>query len=401
MILEIKKRDRKYRVDGYFQGRRIRASLGTANAGNADAWKEKIKRALESGADCPLWPELQRLLPPQTFRALSQAVGYEEKKAATVHHWKDLVGAVKARDQQRIQLGKLAASTKIRYDQTLASFTTFLGEANLIELRQITRPVVENYKVWRLAKIREKKFSRGGTGVSLDAAILHRTFQFAVEIEMVEKNPVRLEGRPGDSPDRGAQPFNGEHLGKMRQNAGADLLSFLLLRWTGLRGSDAVSLTWAEIDWDGREINRLTVKRKKRVILPIPQELYFALETERDRRRPKEQEHVLVNPTSGRPMTRPRLYQRMLALGKRAGVADSHPHRFRDTLAVDMLARGASPYDVAKLLGDTVATVEKHYAPFVKELRERARRLMENGEGLEKVTGTFWAQSEVGPKRMH
>ena len=61
--------------------------------------------------------------------------------------------------------------------------------------------------------------------------------------------------------------------------------------------------------------------------------------------------------------------------------------------AVDMLARGASPYDVAKLLGDTVATVEKHYAPFVKELRDRARRFMENGEGLEKTHCTIITQS--------
>ena len=95
-------------------------------------------------------------------------------------------------------------------------------------------------------------------------------------------------------------------------------------------------------------------------------------------------------------MTRPRLYQRMLALGKRAGVPDAHPHRHRDTFAVDMLARGASPYDVAKLVGDTVATVEKHYAPLVKELRDRARRIMENGEGLEKPYCTKIAQSQVG-----
>ncbi len=397
MILEITKRGRRYRINGYFQGKRIRASLGTANGGNADAWKEKVRRALESGPDCPIWPELQRLLPPQTFRALTKLVGYEEKTAAIVPSWDDLVGAIEVRDEQRIQLGKLAPTTKVRYDQTLATFTAFLRTVNVSELRQITRPLVERYKVWRLAKIREKKFSRGGTGVILDVAILHRTFHFAVESEMAEKNPVRLEGRPGDSPDRGAQPFTGEHLGKMRQHAGADLLTFLLLRWTGLRGSDAVTLTWAEIDWDAREINRVTAKRKKRVILPIPQEFFFALETERDRRRPEEQERVLLNPASGRPLTRPRLYQRMLALGKRAGVANSHPHRFRDTLAVDMLVRGASPYDVAKLLGDTVATVERHYAPFVKELRERTRRLMENGEGLEKASGTFWAQS-VDPK---
>lgn len=43
-----------------------------------------------------------------------------------------------------------------------------------------------------------------------------------------------------------------------------------------------------------------------------------------------------------------------------------------------MLARGASPYDVAKLLGDTIETVEKHYAEFLRELRERVRRMMES-----------------------
>jgi hypothetical protein len=46
-----------------------------------------------------------------------------------------------------------------------------------------------------------------------------------------------------------------------------------------------------------------------------------------------------------------------------------------------MLARGASPYDVAKLLGDTIETIEKHYAEFVRELRERVRRVMESNEG--------------------
>jgi integrase len=90
----------------------------------------------------------------------------------------------------------------------------------------------------------------------------------------------------------------------------------------------------------------------------------------------------------------------MLAAGKRAGVPDAHPHRYRDTFAVDMLARGASPYDVAKLLGDTVATVEKHYAPFVKELRDRTRRIMESGEGLEKISGTKLAQREEFKSRI-
>ena len=38
-------------------------------------------------------------------------------------------------------------------------------------------------------------------------------------------------------------------------------------------------------------------------------------------------------------------------------------------------------------------------APFVKELRERARRIMESGEGLE-ITGTQRAQESADPKRL-
>jgi hypothetical protein len=65
-----------------------------------------------------------------------------------------------------------------------------------------------------------------------------------------------------------------------------------------------------------------------------------------------------------------------------------------------MLARGANPYDVAKLLGDTVATIEKHYSAFVPELRDRSRRLMENGEGLKKNTYTIFAQQPAKAGRV-
>ena len=123
-----------------------------------------------------------------------------------------------------------------------------------------------------------------------------------------------------------------------------------------------------------------------RVILPIHTELLFGLEAEWERRKPEASDSVLLNPLTCKPLTRPRLYHRMLALGKRASVPDAHPHRFRDTLAVDMLTRGASPYDVAKMLGDTIETVEKHYTPFVRELRERVRMILETVTGLENLS---------------
>jgi integrase len=301
--------------------------------------------------------------------------------------------------EQRKNIGKLQGSTEKRYKVSVREFESFLTTQKVTRLQDITKPLVESFKVWRIQRIKEKKFARGGTGLVLDTAILHRVFAFAVESEMIVRNPVRMEGRPGENPEHGAEPFTANELALLREHAGDDLLTFLLLRWTGFRGSDAVSVNWREVHFDRKEIERVTQKRRKRVILPIHTELLFGLEGEWERRKPDLSDCVLLNPLTSKPLTRPRLYNRMVALGKRAGVPNAHPHRFRDTLAVDMLARGASAYDVAKMLGDTIETVEKHYTPLVRELRERVRMILETGTGLENLSQIRASHPQNGAKR--
>jgi integrase len=393
--MKIKARDGRYWLHGTVAGKFLRLPLGTANKAAASQTAEHVERAIAQGQASLRWIELRKILPLRTFAVLAEIGNYREAKAEIVATWADLEAAFRTKMKQRRLLGKLAESTAIRYEQSLRVFDAFLKVSDVSELPSINRAFVERFKVWRLAEIQKKKFARGGRGLALDVAILHRVFAIGVECELVQKNPVAFEGRPGDSPEHGAQPFRGEQLTKLRRAAGDDLLAFLLLRWTGLRGSDAVRITWDEIEFDAREINRLTLKRKKRVVVPIHTELLFALQAEFNRRKPQPDERVLINPgpwAKSKPLTRPRLYYRMVALGKRAGVPDAHPHRFRDTFAVDMLSRGASAYEVAKLLGDTVDTIERHYAPFVKELRERTRRIMENTEGIERPDCTFITQ---------
>ena len=52
-------------------------------------------------------------------------------------------------------------------------------------------------------------------------------------------------------------------------------------------------------------------------------------------------------------------------IGKLAGI-HAHPHRFRDTFAVELLTQGADIRTVQQLLGhESVRTTEKHYAYFV------------------------------------
>jgi integrase len=381
-MLTIHKRGRVFWSDGIVQGVRVRRPLGTRNSDAAHRILGKLERALAEGAESSLWPDLKQFLPEPTFRVFANVAGYKEPIVKAEPTWTDLSAAFENELHRRVALDKLRESTAVRYRHTAREFKAFLNERKITLLKEITKPFVESFKVWRAARIRTRNFSRGATSLALDAAILHRIFAIGVEYEILEKNPVRMEGRPGDVPERGAQPFSGAQLEKLKQAAGLDQFIFLLLRWTGMRGSDVVGLTWADIHFDRREIERVTQKRRKPVIIPIHSELLFALEVEFDRRSPEPEDQVLPHTREHGRMTRPRLYQRCKAMGRRAGMKDAHPHRFRDTFAVDMLARGATPYDVAKLLGDEIATVEKHYAPFVRELRERVRGLLEGPGGI-------------------
>ena len=385
-MLTVRKRGKTWHAD-LLAGRVhvARGSLGTRNQDAARRLAHKLETALAEGSASPVWPELRTLL-PQDFSRFAAFAGVKDQPLPM---WSDLLKLFTVFAEQRVKIGKLAESTVERYEHTFREFELFLSERKTGLLRDITVPLVEEFKVWRIDRIKKRKQSRGATGAILDVAILHRIFAFAVKRELLQKNPVQLEGRPGDNPDGGAEPFTADELSRLRKHADQDLLCFLVLRWTGFRGSDAVTLLFREIHVGAKEVERLTRKRKKKVVLPIHPELLFALEAERARRDAEPADRVLVNPVTGQPLTRPRLYQRMLALGRRASVSNVHPHRFRDTFAVDLLLRGASPYDVAKMLGDTIETVEKHYMPFVRELRERVRRILENGTGLEELAVTL------------
>jgi len=395
-MIALRKRGKGFHADMLSGETRLRGSLGTRNQDAARRLIHKLETAIAEGPLSSLWPELGDILPKETFVRFADYAGVKERQIPT---WGQLHDSFKVYMEQRVKIGKLCQSTSDRYRHTLREFELFLAEQRVSLLPDVTMPFVENFKVWRIERIKKRKHSRGATGVVLDAAILHGVFSFAVKREMIVKNPVQLEGRPGENPEGGAEPYAADELSRMRQHTEGDLLAFLLLRWTGLRGSDAVALRWREVHTDRKEIERVTQKRRKKVILPIHTELQFALEAERNPRNPEPSDHVLLNPDTGRPMTRPRLYQRIKALGRRAGVVDARPHRFRDTLAVDMLTRGASPYDVAKMLGDTIETIEKHYTPFVRELRERVRGLLETGVGLEELALKAAEQPQITTKK--
>jgi len=60
-----------------------------------------------------------------------------------------------------------------------------------------------------------------------------------------------------------------------------------------------------------------------------------------------------------------------------SGVPNAHPHRFRHTLATEILARGGTLQDVADILGISVKVAEKHYAKWSQARQNRITALME------------------------
>src|SRR5215467_8169876 len=67
----------------------------------------------------------------------------------------------------------------------------------------------------------------------------------------------------------------------------------------------------------------------------------------------------------------------MVAVFRKAQVTGGHPHRFRNTLAVDLLVDGGSIEDVASNLDDSPATIRKHYAAWTESRQERISSLIQ------------------------
>jgi integrase/recombinase XerD len=153
----------------------------------------------------------------------------------------------------------------------------------------------------------------------------------------------------------------------------------LVLRYTGLRVSDAFAFDPRSLE--AREIDSQRVycyyaprqkKTEHPVFLPIPPVI-----AERIISAPRVTERYAF--WDGSPVKR---WNAGLAINfltyleRASGVSNIHPHRFRDTFAVDLLTHGADIRSVSRLLGHkTVATTLQYYEHWMPSDQERLIRV--------------------------
>jgi integrase len=295
--------------------------------------------------------------------------------------WEELFVAYQTRMRSDKMEGVFSESSEKRYLRSLRTFDVYRRTRGIVYLNSISPQIIEDFRVYRVSQEAKRTWM-------VDTSVLHVIFEFAIERKMLSANPVMVKKQKAKTAKAksNSKPFSAEEIAKLRKTAAGsedELLFFVLLR-TGLRASDVLDLRWSEVA-NGRVIKmpKKTARRTNAVVnIPMQPDLRAAIEAERKKRNPGDNDFVVLNPNTSHPFVQTRLYERCQNLGRRAGVPRVNPHRFRGSFVLDCYLRGCDVGQVAAYLGDTVKTVLKHYDFWTSERAAQADEKLLSGVGL-------------------
>lgn len=315
-------------ADGTINGFEYRRSLKTT------AWEEaerKLKQILESPTGDIERPKL-----------IAEATAAYLKDAAGRH---------------------LSKETIRKHKNYLEPFEEFSKSIGKLYLKQITFEDLVNFRAsWADSALSAKKKLerfRGFWNFCKRAGWIDNEYAKNLKLPIVKRIPT--------------MPFTQEEM--MRIFAGCEskprLKAFtMVMRFTGMRIIDALQLREDQV-FPGK-IFLYQQKTGEPVYVPIPPLLNHLLDSLPGRTN----ETYYFWSGNGAPGTGTGNFRRSyLKLFKRIGIVKGHPHRFRDTFAVEQLLSGTPLEDVSVLLGHTsIKTTEESYSPWV---RARLQKLEE------------------------
>lgn len=194
---------------------------------------------------------------------------------------------------------------------------------------------------------------------------LRTFFRFCIDNQWIERN-LALLLKASLVKDKPTLPFSREEMVKIVDKAGDALTFILTLRYTGMRISDAAMLRTSAVD--GNRVFLYTQKTGTPVYVPVPEILTNLLRAIKPIGG-----YFFLRGESTRMDTCTDLWRRELSrVFTNAKIANGHPHRFRDTFAVELLLAGVPIEHVSILLGHaSIRITERRYAPWVKRRQEK------------------------------
>ena len=240
----------------------------------------------------------------------------------------------------------------------------------------ITPKLLEDYQLYRAAEIAAKPQATNGRSILMDVSAIKSLLKFCVEEKLMPEVKYPEVSQPKGE-IQGAEPFTAAELQKMENCFpfhSETRLAFLLFRWTGMRRSDLAMLRWKHIDLTARTIHALTQKRQTVVTIPLAPQLYGELNHWNELLHPGPEDKVL------RGFTRDSLYNMVVSLGKRCGILEAYPHRYRSSFVVHLLEKGVPIFEVAKMIGDSPATLGQAYAKFTDKMVDNVRKVFDESQ---------------------
>jgi len=149
----------------------------------------------------------------------------------------------------------------------------------------------------------------------------------------------------------------------------------LLLRFAAPRISDVVTLSRDHIQGD--RLKKRAIKNKRWIRVKLPTVVLEALEALPHPKAAIAESKFFFAGAGSSVRSLVKGAQRTLAaVFKLAKVEGAHPHRFRHTLASEILGKGGTIEEVAGILADSPATISRHYAKWTLDYQARQDRVI-------------------------
>jgi integrase/recombinase XerC len=335
---------------------------------------------------CPLWADgyvngkrvlRQSLKTRDMARARKKAVALESPDGNTFKAVEDAIKAF----VDHCESEALKFSTVRKYRNTLNHLKAFCEARKIDAIDELTTDHLDVFRAGReLKPITSSK----------ELELLRQFCGFCTDRKWCAENVAKRIRSPRNIKPNEVVPFSTaevndiikacETIGRGPYERLRSRAMILTLRYTALRIGDVALLGRDRISRDaGRwRVFLRTEKSGKPVFLPIPAELKAALEVvPLPRGCGEESRYYFWNGISSERAMKGIAERSLAAVFKASLVPRAHAHRFRHTLATELLGSGASFEEVADILGNSPEIVRKHYAKWSPARQSRIDSLME------------------------
>ena len=291
--------------------------------------------------------------------------------------------------------------TQKKYETTTRKIRSWAQSKNFTLLSQITTDALDEWKTQWKPKAKHPDDRMGKTTAGRHLEKVKSFFKYCQRMGWIKASPAY--GIKAIKPDESetlpllagryeqvlAATYKYDADMRPDDRYGQELRALIeLMRWSGLRISDALTVAKARII--GNRFSLRTVKNGTKLTVILPDHVVAALHALQQRPTIDPRYFFWSGKSEVKSLTGQ--WQRKLGrLNKYLSMVDYdgtplqfHSHQLRDTFAVEHLLAGTSMQDLSKMLGHkTVRVTEKYYAPWVPERQAQLEEKMT--EALKKM----------------